>query len=604
MSFEERLKKFENPDTPENKVEKELSLSEIDELLKESEKVSGNLDKFSKDIIFKKENFEDSRITVDKLDERFDEEAYAKAGFWKKFENFTRFGLRKERYDLIKSERGLLDKTKINKDVLGKGFKLGEGNNQEREYLESNVIDIQGDFKKGKTEERETMKAFSIDDVDGKIIKIVGSGRTEKGQIEAAGKMREAEISRLETVNGAELVGLKEAMDRSAKSKESFLKLSESMSDEEGEKVTAKLNEEESQTKEKIKEKEEKLAEETKIFRDPLEGRLQETLEIENSLTEAFDFIKTKESNLNKEIKDCEEFIKEAQKLDLLGGVGSDVVKIFEGKKTVLDTKAKEIAEKKTLLSLRLDVLKDNKKEIEATLSRVNNIGKTKQEIADKEKSKEEVKTKTKPTEEKKDDGEKEKTWDETRDEVWGLANKGERGNERQAQSSSKSVEGRSYIDNLFEHYDYPAFEEINESDDKKKKEEKKVETKKNKKASTEDKPKEIKVTKTVKNRDKGKKTENKAKTQIETNEESGVAETDQVESVKFTDEEIKNIVMKELNTVGFMNNKKVAEKDKSGLVNHLIGAVKNEVLKSSEKVTKKFIKKEVDDWYKRLLNI
>ena len=183
--------------------------------------------------------------------------------------------------------------------------------------------------------------------MDGKIIKIVGSGRTEKGQIEAAGKMRETEISRLETVNSAELVGLKEAMERNAKSKESFLKLSESMSDEEREKVTAKLDEEENQMKEKIKEKEEKLSEETKKFHDPLEGRLQETLEIENSLMEAFDFIKAGESNLNKQIKECESFIKEAQKLDLLGGVGIDVVKIFEDKKAILDAQAKEFAEKK-----------------------------------------------------------------------------------------------------------------------------------------------------------------------------------------------------------------------------------------------------------------
>ena len=54
MSFEERVKKFENSDALENKSEKELSLLEIDELLKKSEKVSDNLDKFSKDEFYKK----------------------------------------------------------------------------------------------------------------------------------------------------------------------------------------------------------------------------------------------------------------------------------------------------------------------------------------------------------------------------------------------------------------------------------------------------------------------------------------------------------------------------------------------------------------------
>lgn len=112
MNVEKNNTKVEQPNSSENKSEKELSLSEIDELLKEKTDIFDSLDKFSKDEIFKKENFEDSRITVDKLDDRFDQEVYAKANFWKKFENFTRFGLRKERYDLIKSkDRGLLDKT-------------------------------------------------------------------------------------------------------------------------------------------------------------------------------------------------------------------------------------------------------------------------------------------------------------------------------------------------------------------------------------------------------------------------------------------------------------------------------------------------------------
>lgn len=599
MSFEERVKKFENSDALENKSEKELSLLEIDELLKKSEKVSDNLDKFSKDEFYKKENFENSRVAVDKPDDRFDEEAYAKAGFWEKFKNFTRFGLNKERYGLIKSkERGLLDKTKINKDIAGKGFKIGQSEKQEREYLESNVIDIKGDFKKDKSE-RETVKAFGIDEVDGKIIKIVGSGRTEKGQIEAAGKMRETEISRLETVNSAELVGLKEAMERNAKSKESFLKLSESMSDEEREKVTAKLDEEENQMKEKIKEKEEKLSEETKKFHDPLEGRLQETLEIENSLMEAFDFIKAGESNLNKQIKECESFIKEAQKLDLLGGVGIDVVKIFEDKKAILDAQAKEFAEKKAFLSSKSDILENNKKEIEATLTRVNNIGKTKREIVEEKKS--ENKNETKTTEEKKDKKEDKGAWDKVRDETWGLADKEREETERQPHSPIKSSGGRSYIDKLFEHYDDSGFEETRKADDKKDEAKQKVETKKRKKARVADKPKDAKGTEAPKNTDRSGKTESGVTTQIETQEESSVVETDQAENVKFTDEEIEKIVMKELKTLGFMNNKKVAEKSKDGLTKHLIGAVKNEILKSPEKVTEKFIKNEVDDWYKRL---
>ena len=70
-----------------------------------------------------------------------------------------------------------------------------------------------------------TAKSFEL--VDGKIIKYVASGRTEKGQEDAAGKKREAEISRLETVNGAELVGLKESMEKNSKIRENLPKMME-----------------------------------------------------------------------------------------------------------------------------------------------------------------------------------------------------------------------------------------------------------------------------------------------------------------------------------------------------------------------------------------
>jgi len=102
-------------------------------------------------------------------------------------------------------------------------LRLGKtiNNKQEREYLEKNVIDVRGDFKKDNLE-RMTAKSFEL--VDGKIIKYVASGRTEKGQEDAAGKMREAEISRLEKVNGAELVGLKESMEKNSKIRENLPK--------------------------------------------------------------------------------------------------------------------------------------------------------------------------------------------------------------------------------------------------------------------------------------------------------------------------------------------------------------------------------------------
>src|SRR3989344_9316509 len=125
MSFEEKGKKEEQPHSPEDKTEKELSLTEIDELLKEKAGIFDNLDKFSKDEIFKKVDFYNEIEIKSKLDDKYDSDVYAKAGFWKKYDNFTRLGFQKERYGLLKSkDRGLLDKSKINKDILGNDIDL------------------------------------------------------------------------------------------------------------------------------------------------------------------------------------------------------------------------------------------------------------------------------------------------------------------------------------------------------------------------------------------------------------------------------------------------------------------------------------------------
>ena len=641
MRFEEKGKKAEQTGSQENKTEKEFSLSEIDELLKEKSGIFDSLDKFSKDEIFKKENFEDLRVAVDKPDDKFDEEAYAKAGFWKKFENFTRFGFQKDRYNLIKSKYGeLLDKTKIDEDITGRGIEIRQNNKQEREYLEKNVIDVRGDFKKDNLE-RMTAKSFEL--VDGKIIKYVASSRTEKGQEDAAGKKREAEISRLETVNGAELGGLKESMEKNSKVRGNMSKTMELMSKEEKENVMAKLNEEDNYRKEKIQEKEYKIAEESKIFREPLEGRLNEMLGVENDLTEAFDYIKTNESDLNKKIKAYEAFIKEANKLDFLDGVGGDLVKNAEDAKAVADGKIKEFTEMKAIVSSKLEVLKNNKKEIEATLTRVNNIGKTEKEIAEEEKNKKKVEAKSDNVEEGEEDerekntahkGENKETWDEVRDKAWGLTG---------TKGKSKSQKAGNF-DELFPDYDYPVREKVNAEDEGKKghrKDEEEIEVDENKKKekiiTDEDLRKFVEeflndlglvmnrenklivlnlredaysiaekfyneqiLSGSFKEEDIKKKIkdwykklpESYFKPHTETNEDKEVVEK------TFTKKEIEKIVITELKVLGIMdiNDKTMREQ----IIINVTMAVETMIKKSKGQAEEKDIKEEARDWYRK----
>ena len=115
---------------------------------------------------------------------------------------------------------------------------------------------------------------------------------------------------------------------------------------------------------------------------------------MENSLKKGHDFIKMEESKLKNQIKEYDDYIKEAQKLNLLGDVGGDIVKILEEKKAIADASAKEFAEQKVLVASKLEVLKNNRKEIQTTLNRINNVGKTKQEIAEKRRTKRKTKPK------------------------------------------------------------------------------------------------------------------------------------------------------------------------------------------------------------------
>lgn len=555
MSFEGKDKKSEQQfESPENKTEKELSLSEIDELIRQNRGIFDNLDKFSKDQIFKdlfkNDDFYKEIEIRGRLNDEYDSIAYQKAGFWEKLDNFSRFGLFKNWHGLMKSEeRGLLDKSEINKDVLGKEIEQSIEkviNSSEIEKLASGkklvgglkTEDVESVKQKFFEKERTMTKRYEI--IDGEIVKIIKSRRTESGAIEAAGKMREVEISRLETANGAELIGLKEAMDKNIESKKNLSKVIEFMSDEEKEKITAKLEDEESKTKKRIKEKEGKLAEELKIFREPLEGRVKETLEIENSLMEAFDSIKFSESNLNEQIKEYEEVIKEAKKLNLLGEVGGDIVKNLEEKKTIADGNVKELVERKSIVLSKLETLKENKKEIETTLNRINIIGKTKKEIAEEDKNKKKFETKTKLTEEKKDE-------DEEKDK-----SKKTEGGKKSKQKTvlSKKVDGKKVdIGALFEHYD-----DVSE------------ETKK-----------------------------------------VGGKEIKEVESFdmkKFSEKEIKNIVMKELKILGIMNlkDKKIREQ----IIKDIIATVKFRVAKSKEEeeeeeVEINDIKITIKEWYEKL---
>ena len=374
--------------TPES-VPESLSMTEVDELLKENIDVYNNLNSFYKTDIFKDVDFKDKREAADKLDDRFDESAYVKAGFWQKFENFTRFGLHKKSHGLIKSERGLLDKTETDEDITGKDIEITKDNNKkEREYLESNVVDIRGDFKK-EISDRMITKRF--EKVDGEIVKIIESKRTEQGQIEAAGRLRDKKINEVETT-GADLVKSKEQLEKHLGDKGKLENL-KYLNAEGKEDLRIKMSEEEANLSNSIKDKEAELKDKLSIFKEPLEERMSQTKELLDKVSIAFDEVKEESLKLFNSSKEINSEIKIIEKSNILEETKKQVIDNLIIAKNEMDNNLLELVKRKTELEKRNNILLINKRDLSEELSKINKIGKTKKEILEEEKDQKEAKT-------------------------------------------------------------------------------------------------------------------------------------------------------------------------------------------------------------------
>jgi len=518
-----KQKEKENFEQKKTEVSSErLSLSDIDNLLKENAETYTNLNLFYRTDIFKEVDFQDKRAAADKLKDEFDESAYVKAGFWQKYENFTRFGLRKESHGLLKSkERGLLDKTEIDEDIIGKDIEIAKDNKKEREYIESAVIDVEGDFKKEKSDRIITKR---YEKIDGEIVKIIESKRNEGGEIEAAVKLRDSKMNEADIL-GTDLVKSKEQLKKHLNDKDKLESLKH-LSAGGKEDLRKKMAEEESDLDSLIKDKEQELEDKLSVFKEPLEERMNQTGDLLNKVSGAFEFAKKEETETNKKLKEIYSEIKLIEQSGILEGSKNQIIDSLKAGKNEMAANLSEVTLRKKELDNRLSILKINKQDLDKELSKINKIGKTKEEIAEEGKNK---------NESKKDKGEDYKN--EKKE-----ADKKPQTNDF-VEEASFMIEKKKY-ENHSEKYAKADDEEKTESGD------------------------------------------------------SGEEILNEPEET-FTGEEIKKIVMKNLNIVGFMNNKKIAEK--KGLIKHLIGAVKNESEKHPGKVTEKYIKDEIVDWYKRL---
>lgn len=444
MNFEQENKKSEQVNNQEQRFE-ELSVEKVEEYIADNEQSLKGINQFAKEDLFDGKNFSGEFFAEAKLDDKHDWVAYEKSGFWKKFDDFTgfskSFSLHKKsnikNADLIKTKAGTLDKTIIDERLNGQFLPIDESVDKEERK------DMEEKFSKELKIDQTDIKERFIDKVyvaiDGKVVKYITSRRTEKGELEAARKMLDEKIKQLEDVDGTELVRQKELFSKQVKGMNDSADVLNLMRPEARKETEEKMANEKKLAEERIAEKNAELEEKLNVFKNPFREKLDKVLIMENNLSQMLNSTKSDEAEVNNKIKEYGAAIKNAQKLNLFGDEQNNIIKDLEEQKNELEMKAKEITNRKTIISSRLDQLKNNKKETEAILKRINKIGKTKEEIAEEEKNKDKDKKEQGPSETKKEGG---KTVENDFAEDWSFMGERQKNEREKAKNASNSDAG------------------------------------------------------------------------------------------------------------------------------------------------------------------
>lgn len=190
-----------------------------------------------------------------------------------------------------------------------------------------------------------------------------------------AGNIFAKRLKDLEIADGADLVKQKQGLEEFKKLKEQ----NKDILDEEN--IQMKLNEEEIARQGMIEEKQEALNSNLEIFRSPLleqQKGLAQALEGLSSLSKE---IIGQEKTYETEIKGLQDKIRRIKGAKPLAEVLGDEIKEWEEQKAQAEVNSKDFKEKKEALNKRIIELKKNQAEVDATLTKINNIGKTKEEL-------------------------------------------------------------------------------------------------------------------------------------------------------------------------------------------------------------------------------
>jgi hypothetical protein len=217
----------------------------------------------------------------------------------------------------------------------------------------------------------------------------------DKKTAATAGKMYEEDMKRIET-EGGNFIKLKIEFAEHKRDQTSAESLIQSISDEtERANLQEKLQNETAEREALIAEKNSDLQEQLDFYRKPLEQEQTQLNEMMSQHNETLKSINSEEENLKKAINQTGKDIINAEKLKLLGDVGKELVAKLKAQQEEAQQHLAAFAERKAMVSKRLDEMKTNKIEIDGALDRINKIGKSEVELKKEKQEQKSAKQKT-----------------------------------------------------------------------------------------------------------------------------------------------------------------------------------------------------------------
>ncbi|MBU0722293.1 hypothetical protein KKA93_02445 [Patescibacteria group bacterium] len=275
----------------------------------------------------------------------------------------------------LKDEGRLVDKRKLRKGVEG----------QEHDLSVDELAEVAEEF--GIDPEEIHQKGFQKIYTEGEtgVEKTILREKTDQEADQTAGKIFKEQLKKLETESGGELVKCKEKL-------EAFQKDVKQYTDILDPETMSKLNKEELALGSLKDEKQEKLDSDLEIIKSPLQEHQKELDETLENFLALSSKVADQSATYDNEIKILNNKINKIKGSRVIKGFLEDEINKWQEQKTQTEANKKSFIESKKALEIRITQLKKNKTEIDNTLIRINNIGKTSQELTVDREEKEKIK--------------------------------------------------------------------------------------------------------------------------------------------------------------------------------------------------------------------